>query len=476
MPRKTAAESLQDFVCRQDAPTLASILLELAQDHAGVRDRLVRLQLSNQPKALAAGFRKTLAGWRRPRKFLGYSQAGQFGLELEDWLGQVERELMPKDPAAALALAEAFIESDGVFFNQADDSGGAIGDAVRAGCRLWLTAASRCESPAAAWPGRISALVAADEYGAREALLRDANLLLDKQALRDMVATYETQLDEALAQRSPDTEGTANWPASEAAAALSLLAEALRDPEVLVRATLRRSPSPHLVQKDRLVRAFLDWDLPEGALPWLEDSWGHLDGSRLRYQAEVMARVGRTGDAAAIRQRIFEGSLAVSDLHAWLDLLAPAEQGGAIEHSATLAKGHGDPIVVARLLLDIGDEAGAEAALIAAPDRIAGNDYATLVPLAEVLEKRGLCAGATAVYRALLVAILERGYTPAYRHGARYWTRLQTLALGCAGMPLEPAEAFEARIRMQHRRKSSFWAQVNGAGPAIVDRQGDRDE
>jgi len=51
---------------------------------------------------------------------------------------------LPKDPAAALALFESFIEADVAFFEHADDSDGCIGDAVRAACRHWLQAATRC--------------------------------------------------------------------------------------------------------------------------------------------------------------------------------------------------------------------------------------------------------------------------------------------------------------------------------------------
>ena len=292
MPRKPSAETLAAFVLQQDAATLAAVLLELAEEHATVRDRLVRLQRSNQPKALAAGFRKTLTGWKRPARYLGYAQAREFGRELEAWLGQIERELVPQDPAAALALAEAFIEAGEVFFNRADDSNGAVGDAVRAGCRLWLTAASRCESPGTEWPDRIAALVAADEYGAREGLLRRANLLLSDEALRGMVVSYEGQIDAALAQPVP-ASGRVNWPAAKASAALSLLSEALKDPDVLVRAVLRRSPAPNPAQKEQLVRAFLEYERPEGALQWLEGSWAHMEGSRERLHGEVLTRLGR---------------------------------------------------------------------------------------------------------------------------------------------------------------------------------------
>ena len=113
MPR-TPAETLQTFIKRQDAPTLAAVLLELAESHDAVRERLTRLQLADRPDKLAAGFRKTLNGWRRSTRFLTGRDARDFGLELEAWLDQVARELAPKSPPAALDLFQAFIESDGV--------------------------------------------------------------------------------------------------------------------------------------------------------------------------------------------------------------------------------------------------------------------------------------------------------------------------------------------------------------------------
>ena len=61
MPSKTSFDDLASFVRQLDAGTLSSILIELAADHAAVHERLVRLQLSNQPKALATVFRKKLA-------------------------------------------------------------------------------------------------------------------------------------------------------------------------------------------------------------------------------------------------------------------------------------------------------------------------------------------------------------------------------------------------------------------------------
>jgi hypothetical protein len=66
----------------------------------------------------------------------------------------VARELLPRDPSAALALFEAFNEADAAWFDRADDSDGMIGDAVRAACRHWLQAAARCETPPDGWVAR----------------------------------------------------------------------------------------------------------------------------------------------------------------------------------------------------------------------------------------------------------------------------------------------------------------------------------
>jgi NAD(P)-dependent dehydrogenase (short-subunit alcohol dehydrogenase family) len=78
MPR-TPPEDLQTFLQRQDAPTLVAVLLEPAEDHDAVKARLTRLQLTDRPDKLAAGFRKTLNGWRRSKRFMVGGEAREFG-------------------------------------------------------------------------------------------------------------------------------------------------------------------------------------------------------------------------------------------------------------------------------------------------------------------------------------------------------------------------------------------------------------
>ena len=130
-------------------------------------------------------------------------------------------------------------------------------------------------------------------------------------------------------------------------------------------------------------------------------------------------------------------------------------------HASTVAAAQADPITAAQLLLELGDAGAAEAVLVSAFDRIEGSDYPRLVPLAEALQTRNFALGATACYRALLLAILARAYARAYGHAASYLRKLRQLA---AQLPpqhsLASHEAFEAGLRASHPRKTAFWSRV----------------
>jgi hypothetical protein len=472
MPPKPT-EDLESFLKRQDPSTLVSLLIELANDHEAVQARLARLQLSDRPGKLAAGFRATLTAWRRSSKYFGYRASGEFGCTLEGWLDQVARELLTKDPAAALALFESFIEADGVFFECADDSDGCIGDAVRAGCRHWLQAAARCEAPASDWPGRLVRLASDDQYGARDELLRRAELLLDEPALRALVVQFESRMASALA--TPASGDGPPYEVFKISAALSLLSEALHDPDVEVRAVLSYSPQPNARQKEAFAEAYIKADRPTDALTWLQGPWESMEGTRRSLESQALERLGRHSESAPIRQQIFEQSISVFDLHRWLEHLHEASRHEALARARQLALGHDDPTTAATLLLDLGDDEEAEAMLLAGPDRIRGESYGVLVPLAQALKSHQRLRGETALYRALLTAILTRAYARAYGHAARYWARLREIAaMGVGLLPLESHEDFEAAIRSRHARKTAFWAHVNGtrSDHADEDEQG----
>lgn len=165
-------ERLASFLALQDAPTLAQVLLELAEDHAPVYARLERLRLRDAPAALSAQFTQQLRRWEVDDRFVRYQDASAFGRELDVWVTQVQREVLPRFPGEAMALFAAFLELDRAVFERVDDDGGSVLGAFELACRLWLTAAAAAALSEAEIASLASALLSADNYGARSGLNR----------------------------------------------------------------------------------------------------------------------------------------------------------------------------------------------------------------------------------------------------------------------------------------------------------------
>ena len=156
-------DEIARLVARQDAQTLAKVLLELAEDYAPVYQRLERLRLSDDPAALRAQFTQQLQRWENDHRYVRYQDAGAFGRELDVWVAQVQREMLPRFPGEAMVLFAALLEL-------VDDDGGHVGGAFELASRLWLTAAAAAGLPAAEISDRASAMLSADNYGARSGL------------------------------------------------------------------------------------------------------------------------------------------------------------------------------------------------------------------------------------------------------------------------------------------------------------------
>jgi hypothetical protein len=456
-------ETFSDFLARQDKSTLVNLLVELADADKAVLSRLQRMQLADKPDKLAAAFKKALSAWRRSRKFHSYSEADDYAQALHAWLDQVANELMPRHPPAALELFELFIESDSHWFEQADDSGGSIGGVVRAACVHWLEAAALCETPRSAWQERIVRLFDADAYGAREELFRQAERLLTPQELRQLVDHYQKQISDLV----PSTQVTAakhqlDSRVFRVSAALSLLSDALRDPDIRVRAVLTYSPSPNGLQKEAFAEAYLAADRPADALRWLEEPWDSWNTSRKSLLADTLLKLGRTREGAVLRQEDFEATRASSALDRWLQCLPIPEQTRALARARELALADTDAARAAKLLLHLNDAETAEQRIVLGAGQLDGKDYSTLTPLAQALEAHGCHRAEAAVYRALMHGILDRAYSPAYSHAARYLHRLRALATAGVDMGTLPShDAFEAELRLKHGRKPAFWAAVN---------------
>ena len=159
-----------------------------------------------------------------------------------------------------------------------------------------------------------------------------------------------------------------------------MLAESLRDPDIMVRASLPYSPNPNPVQRQAFARAYLDADRPADAMVWLQDPWGHLDDSRQGLLADALERLGRFEESSPIRQRMFERTLSDFYFQRWLEHLPEAARPEAVAHARQLTLRRDDLTAAPTLLLQLGDAAAAEDRLLAEPGRIDGHAMDTSSP------------------------------------------------------------------------------------------------
>jgi hypothetical protein len=93
-------------------------------------------------------------------------------------------------------------------------------------------------------------------------------------------------------------------------------------------------------------------------------------------------------------------------------------------------------------------------------DELDGNHYEILTPAAEALAARHPLA-ATVVLRAMIDFSLRNARSSRYRHAARHLVDCSSPASTIKDFrQFEPHAAYEARLRREHGKKSSFWSFV----------------
>ena len=89
-----------------------------------------------------------------------------------------------------------------------------------------------------------------------------------------------------------------------------------------------------------------------------------------------------------------------------------------------------------------------------------GDRYYDLLRWAELFEENKHYVIASAIYRELINSILKRAYSKAYHHGVGYLKKLDEFeSLIQNWHPLDSHRSYFDKIKKEHSRKSSFWAQ-----------------
>lgn len=401
--------------------------------------------------------------------YIDYRSAQGFSERLEQLLVDI-CDLAEADAAQALALLDQLLEHHGDMLERVDDSDGYLGDALGAAVELWLAVAStlRCEQPEARdWVADVCALHDNNDYGCFDDILSLSHSLLTAQELRTLAANFAQAARSAIATHSGDGY---NHQAADACIGLRAVAEALSDIELYEQATLLTSPQPNPLQLQQLIEYALRIDALERADYWLQQPQWRAD-QRLHAQLhnQLLKHQGNLGQLKHNLLQAYQQSPSLFNLEAYWEYADPAERQAVSQQIKQQFNADSDPSEAIQLLLFINAVDQAAEYLIEHHTRLQGRWYGTLLNWLEHFEAAGQTLASILCYRLLLNDLLDRGYSRAYHHGARYFHKLLQLD---ATQPdyrgLDNAQSYIATLQNKHWRKRSFWNDAGYPNKAVA--------
>ena len=466
--KKSVAVATENLV-RLGVERLAAILMEFANEQPAFKRRL-RVELAGEAggEIIAAEVNKRLTTLRSARSFIDWQKRADFVRDLNLTRTTIAERIAQTRPDLALDLMWRFMALAAPVLNRVDDSSGTVGDVFRAACEDLGVLAAKARLEPHALAGQVFAAVIKNEYGEFDNLVPAIFPALGEAGVRALKA----RLTEAMpAQRTSDRFDTR---AEALRSALQDLADGERDVDAfiaLVPSEDRKRPPMAAEIGRRLLdagRADEAVAILEAATPKkrprrddLEDFMGlGWDGPDAEWESvylDALDATGKAEHAQRLRWAAFEERLSVDRLRAYLKALPGFDDVLAEERAMEHALGFRDFATALHFFHAWPAHRQAAQLVLERHAEINGNLYYLLDPVARWLEGTHPLA-ATLLRRALIEDTLDGAKSKRYRHAARHLAECQSLASIISGYgQFETHEAFVARLRVKHSRKSGFW-------------------
>jgi hypothetical protein len=233
--------------------------------------------------------------------------------------------------------------------------------------------------------------------------------------------------------------------------------------EVYEQSILVHSPEPNDLQANDIAEQYLACGDGAGALRWLRVPIGeNARFERLDLLDRAYGLLGDRDRQIEIRREIYRRPPGIYSYRA-LEEILPAEERGAFRARACQEAKNGPHVATAaELLFALEEPALAEQLIVERSRELDGRNYVLLTELVKEAKANGRLLAATLIWRALLDAILARGYAKAYGHAAHYLLELRTLSTMLDDYRGHPThESYERALRLAHSRKASFWGRLS---------------
>jgi hypothetical protein len=432
---------------------------------SGSEELAARIDYVTDPAAAGKAIQRRISAIRGGKRFIAYGESRQVAAETAMIANDIRTDVLPRDPEKAAALAEKLICLDQVIFDRADDSDGRIGDELRAACVLWLDAAAAARATTAQcgtdWTAVVHELYQENDYGIREPLLEHADRLLQEEELRALATRFED--DARLTMDAAKAGNGERHHVFGVSSAMGLVARALRDPKLYEQSILVHSPEPNGLQANDIAEQYLLCGDGAGALRWLGVPCAeNAHFERLDLMDRAYELLGNRDRRIEIRTEIYQRAPGVHTYRALEEILPVGERGAFRVRACQDANTSPNIATAAQLLFALEKPVLAEQLIVDRLPELDGRNYVLLPELVKTAKANGRLLAAALIWRALIDAILTRGYAKAYGHAARYLLELRAASASIEDYRGHPShDAYEGALRLTHARKASFWGRLN---------------
>lgn len=458
---------------------LAALLIEITTGNALAKRRL-RMELAGAQSSgeLGKEVRKRLAAIGRARSFVDWHGVKSLAADLEAQRAAIVGSIARDDPHGALDLLWRLMALASPVFARCDDSNGVISPIFHQACEDLGAVAVLANAAPIALAGQAFDALVANDYGQSDGLisalakaLGPEGLVRLKQLMTDLsnrpveqpAAKNRVKIGYGSSGPIYEDEIAESSRVSTVTLALREIADAQGDVDAFIAqydadtrtvSKIAAEIARRLLAAGRVNEA---WTAIEAATPRKSRGWDWPDFDWEDTRIEVLEALGSADEAQAARWRCFERSLSARHLRDYLRRLVDFKDVEAAEKALDYAKNSKNLIGAIHFLVSWPELNRAAALVVQRANELDGDQYEILNPAADALAAKYPLA-AMLVLRAMINFSLTKNRTSRFKHAARHLRDCESLGSAVTGFgTYERHDAYVARLRLEHGRKSSFW-------------------
>lgn len=464
------------------AERLAALLIEITTGNAAAKRRL-RLELAGaqSPGELAKAVNKRLRTIARSRSFVAWQGVSALAADIDNQRHAIVETVAKADAKQALELLWWFMALARPIFERCDDSNGAVSGVFHRACADIGAVALAAKAGPVALADRAFDALCANDYGQFDGLIPVLAPALGPAGLEHLKRRMIDLSNRPVQRPADEDRVTIGWSSSgplyaddmaersrvsTVRTALKDIADAQGDVDGFISQypeTARKVPKIAAEIARRLLaagRAEEAWQTIEASQRPKGGRWDWPDFEWEDARIDVLDALGRAKDAQKARWDCFQRALSAPHLRAYLKRLPDFDDVEAEEKALDFAQGAQDLLQALHFLVHWPALDRAADLVIRRAKELDGDHYEILTPAADAMAAKHPLA-ATLLLRAMIDFALTQGRSNRYKHAARHLLECSSLSSAIRDFgAIEAHDAYEARLRQEHGKKSSFWSLI----------------